>query len=106
MPLNAPPPRVTHPSQVPKYVSVKFPFGAYHRADTCEEAEEYVKSVLCAWDTLWDHQHFRDILAGRALVNSFGEIEMDTDGSSRDFLFECERAGFLTFALHYDGEAE
>jgi hypothetical protein len=100
MPLNAPPPRYLHPSQIPTFVRVVFPNGSTYDADTCEEMENYIKSLR--WEFFWDHQHFRETVSKETLERSWGELEIDTDGTSRDFLQEMERAGYFTLGLHFE----
>jgi hypothetical protein len=102
MPLNAPPPIYVHPAQVPKYVTVIFPSGQRHQTDTCEEMEDFIRQSYAAFEFYWDSQHFRECLARRIAERTWGEIEIDTDGTSRDFLQEMERAGLFSLGLHYE----
>jgi hypothetical protein len=65
--------------------------GSLMRADTWEELER-------AWSTagmnaILPAGTFRESIASRALV--WSGVELATDGSSEDFLQECERAGLL-----------
>lgn len=65
--------------------------GSLMRAETWEELE-------AAWSTdgmnaVLPAGTFRDSMASRALV--WSGTELATDGSSQDFLLECERAGML-----------
>lgn len=99
MPLDTPPPTYLHPSQVPKFVRILYPNGKYNDFPTCEEAEEHVKSTR--WEFFWDRQHFRETVASETMGRSWGELEIDTDGNSRDFLQEMERAGYFNVGFHY-----
>lgn len=102
MPLNAPPPIYVYPSQIPKFVTILFHNGTRHRFDTAEQAEDYVKSLR--WEHFWDHQHFREVVASETYERSWGDIELDTDGTSRDFLQEMERADYFTVGFHFVDE--
>lgn len=68
--------------------------------ETPEQMEKFVMDSQ--WDTFWDQTHFRMKMAERALEWSW--TEMDIDGTSRDFLLECERAQFFIVGFHYREE--
>jgi hypothetical protein len=91
-------PSDSHPAQVPTFVRVLFTNGTYHDTATAEEMEEYIQELQ--WSFYWSRKLFREDMAERAWRVT--EVELDTDGSSLDFLRELERAGFYNFGLHYD----
>lgn len=73
-------------------VGVKWPNGSKDTAETWEELEEGLRKKQ--WVEYTGQAAFRNELAVRALRWSRTEIE--TDGNSRDFFYELERAGMLT----------
>lgn len=87
-----------HPINVPSRVRIRFYNASPRDYPTFEEAEQAIRASQ--WNTYWDQEHFRQDMADRALA--WSGVEMDIDGTSKDFLYEMERAQLLTMSLFYD----
>lgn len=66
---------------------------------TFEDAEKKLRDLQFGF--FWDTIHFRETILAAAQEDFDYDMELDPYGDSRDFLFECERAGLFNLAIHY-----
>lgn len=83
-------------------VAIRFLDGKILRGSTWEEVErawnaEFMNAVSDAAEFRTDLQHRAKVWSGLDIV---------TDGTAKDFLYECERAGLITMLHNADGATD